>query len=466
MRTISLGFNVAAILSIITMVMVLGTGALAHPATHAGTNVSAQIDALLAETFKPDEPGAAVIVVRDGQVLLRKGYGMANLELGVPAAPETVFRLGSLTKQFTAVAILMLVEQGRVSLNDSITKYVLDYPTHGHTITIQHLLAHTSGIPSYPEMPSWPGVSRSDLAPNELIALFKDEPLLFAPGERWSYSDSGYVLLGAVIEKASGMSYAEFVQQRIFTPLGMAHSSYDTAAQIVPGRAAGYSMSEAGIVNAAYLSMTQPYAAGALASSVDDLARWDAALYTNTLLKQRTLRRAFQSATLADGQPTGYGYGWTVGSYAGHPIIAHNGDVNGFSTQMMRLPKDKVYIAILTNCDSCRGSLGNLAFRIATLVINTPYEDPPAVTLRTDVLASYEGTYQFNAQLSVTIRQADGQLLLETGGAPRVLTPLSAREFFVTGVPMRIRFVRDASGAVTELQLQSVFGPWTGAHRT
>lgn len=461
-----IGIKTVAVLSIVAMLIILIIGTLAYPANSADKDVAAQIDQLLADTFEPSEPGAAVIVMRDGQVILRKGYGMANLELGVPVAPEMVFRLGSITKQFTAAAILMLVEQGSLSLNDDIARFMPDFPTHGQTITIQHLLTHTAGIKNYTELPEFPSFWRNDLTLDELIGLFKDQPLDFAPGEQWAYSDSGYVLLGAVIEKASGMSYAEFVQQRIFTPLGMTQSSYDTTARIVPGRVAGYTRTKAGYEHAAYLSMALPHAAGALASSVDDLARWDAALYTNKLLKQDTIQRAFRSATLSNDQPTGYGYGWTIGNYEGHTINEHNGDVNGFSTQMMRLPSDKVYVAILTNCDSCRGSLGMLAFRIAATVIGKPYQDPPALTLPAATLAAYEGVYQFNAQLSVAIRQEDNQLLLETGGAPRVLVPLSPHEFFVQGVPMRIRFVKNAVGGVTELQLQNHFGPWHGAKKS
>ncbi len=344
--------------------------------------------------------------------------------------------------------------------------YLPDYPTHGQSITIAQLLTHTAGIKNYTEMPELPSLWRKDLTLDELIGLFKDQPLDFAPGEQWAYSDSGYVLLGAIIEKVSGMRYAEFIQQRIFTPLGMTHSSYDTTAEIMPGRVAGYSRTEAGDANAAYLSMALPYAAGSLAASVDDLARWDAALYTDTLVRQTTLKRAFQSAKLKDGQPTGYGYGWELGNYAGHAFSEHNGAINGFSTQMMRLPADNVYVAILTNCDSCRGSLGTLAFTIAALVIGEPYHDPPAIALPATALAAYEGVYQFTAQASVVIRHEDDHLLLQSGGAPRVLVPLSASEFFIKDAPIRIRFVTTATGSVSELQLQQHFGPWAGAKKS
>src|SRR5262245_7719131 len=274
------------------------------------------IDVLLTEVYKPDGPGAAVVVVKDGRVLFRKGYGMANLELGVPIAPDMVFRLGSITKQFTAVAILMLAEQGALALDDDITAFFPDYPTHGHTITVEHLLTHTSGIRSYTGMPEWLPLWRKDFTVDELIDFFKHQPMDFAPGEKWSYNNSGYILLGAIIEKVSGKTYEQFLQQQIFEPLGMRQSYYDSTSRIIPRRVSGYSKGPEGYENAPYLSMTQPYAAGALASSVDDLALWDAALYGDRLIKPETLRRAFTSSTLNDGGATGYGYGWGISEYA------------------------------------------------------------------------------------------------------------------------------------------------------
>lgn len=182
----------------------------------------------------------------------------------VPVAPEMVFRLASITKQFTAVAVLMLVQEDKVALSDEITRFLPAFPTQGQTITVEHLLTHTAGVKNYVDMPELPNVWRKDMTLDDLIGLFQDQPLGFAPGEQWAYSDSGYVLLGAIIEKVSGMSYAEFIQQRIFTPLGMTHSYYDHTAQIIPGRVAGYARGADGFVNAPYLSMSLPYAAGAL----------------------------------------------------------------------------------------------------------------------------------------------------------------------------------------------------------
>lgn len=451
---------------IVTALIMLPMMTKASLAMKNDKDLTTQIDQMLTNTFKVTEPGAAVIVMRDGQVILRKGYGLANLELGVPVAPEMVFRLGSITKQFTAVSILMLAEAGKLALSDDVTKYLPDYPTHGQSITLENLLTHTGGVKDLEFLPARLAVARQDLTPTELIALFKDEPLDFAPGTQWAYSNSGYILLGAIIEKVSGLSYAEFVQQRIFTPLGMEHSSFDNPTQLIAGRVAGYARTEEGFANAEFMSLTQPYAVGALASSLDDLAKWDAALYSDKLLKQATLQRAFQSATLKNGRATGYGYGWAAGNYLGHSINEHNGGINGFSTQMIRLPADKVYVAILSNCENCGTPLGSLAFKIAAMLIGKPYQDPTAITLPPSALAAYPGVYQLNEKISIVIRQEGDHLTLQAGGPPRPFFPLSPTEFFRQGTTMRIKFVKNATGVVSELQFQERFGAWLVAQKS
>lgn len=423
--------------------------------------LAAQIDQALTATFPADAPGAAVIILRAGKPILRKGYGMANLELGVPIAPEMVFRLGSVTKQFTAVAILMLVEMGKIKLDDAITQYLPDYPTHGQTITVEHLLTHTSGIMNFVTLPAWVNVQRNDMTPSELIALFADKPLDFPPGTQWAYSNSGYVLLGAIIEKVSGMSYAEFIQQQIFTPLGMTHSTYDLPERILPGRVAGYTRGTEGFQNAPYLSMSHPYAAGALVSSVDDLAKWDAALYSDKLVHQGSLQRAFHSFRLTIGEDTGYGYGFEVAEYAGHRLLAHAGSIHGFATQTLRLPDDKVYIAILSNCENCPVDLNELAFDIATMLIGKPYRDPTAITLPASTLATYEGVYVRPDGSELIVRLVGEQLQVQFAGIPPLpLLPYSTSAFFIKDAKIRIKFVNDTSGQVTEVQMQSHFGPW------
>ncbi len=417
------------------------------------------IDDLLSERFKPDEPGVAVIVCQDGIPLLRKGYGLANLELNAPVEPHTVFRLGSVTKQFTAVAILMLYEEGKLDLQDPLERFLPDYPTQGKTITVEHLLTHTSGIRSYTDMPEWMSLMRKDLKVEELIALFKDQPMDFEPGERWQYNNSGYVLLGAILEKVSGMPYAQFIQERIFDPLAMKNALYDDPARLVPGRASGYSKGDQGFVNAGYLSMSQPYAAGSLACSVDDLALWDAALYTDNLLKPETLQKAWQSYHLLDGTDTRYGFGWGIGEYAGYQVIAHGGGINGFVCQVARIPELRLYTALLTNSDG-NADIDKIAFRVTALAMGKPYEQPAIISLPEAVLQEFVGVYQIDPKNERIITIQDGKLFSQrTGGSLFELQPVSTDEFFFKDADDSLLFQRGADGKVSGIKVQRRFGP-------
>ena len=406
------------------------------------------IDNLVQESYKPNEPGAAIIVVRDGEVIFCKGQGMANLELDVSMEPDMVFRLGSITKQFTAVAILMLAEQGKLDLDDSISKFLPDYPTHDYLITVKHLLTHTSGIKSYTSMPEWPSLWRKDFTVQELIDFFKYQPMESAPGKRWAYNNSGYILLGAIIEKASGQTYEQFIQQNIFEPIGMKQSYYDNPIQIIRQRVAGYDKNSEGFANAPYLSMTQPYAAGALASTVDDLTLWDSALYTERLLKQETLKQAHISYQLADGSSTAYGYGWGISEYAGHRLIEHGGGIHGFRTRAIRMPDDRVFVAVLSNNGGTDPEF--LAFKIAASVIGQPYNEPAPIELPSEVLTLYEGVYDINAPEKIHMTCQNNQLFFQYGENPAVeLVPISSNEFFFKDMSLnRLLFVRDANKVV------------------
>jgi CubicO group peptidase (beta-lactamase class C family) len=420
--------------------------------------LSQTIDNLIQETYLSTEPGAAVIVVREGEVVLRKGQGLANLELGVPIEPDMVFRIGSITKQFTAVAILMLAEQGKLTLDDSISRFLPDYPTHDYLITVRHLLTHTSGIKSYTAMPEWPPVWRKDFTVQELIDFFKYQPMVSAPGKRWAYNNSGYILLGAIIEKVSGQSYEQFIQQNIFDPLGMRQSYYDDPARIIQRRVAGYEMSSDGFVNAAYLSMTQPYAAGALASTVDDLALWDSALYTERLLKHETLKQAHIPQSLMDGSSTGYGYGWIVSEYAGHQFVEHGGGIHGFRARLIRIPDSRVFVAVLSNNGGVSPEL--LAFKIAALAIDQPYSDPKPFELQPEVLTLYEGVYEGSATKEIHITCEENRLFFQYGENSREeLIPLSQNEFFFKDMSLdRLRFVSDTNEVVNAMEIRSRTG--------
>ncbi|MEK7833475.1 MAG: serine hydrolase [Acidobacteriota bacterium] len=420
-------------------------------ATATDNALTSSINQEMEKTFKPDAPGAAVIAVKDGQVVFRKSYGMANLELGVAIEPDMIFRIGSITKQFTAVATLMLMEQGKLSLTDEITKFLPDYPTQGHKITIEHLLTHTSGIKSYTGLPEWLPLWRKDMAMKELIDLFKDKPMEFAPGAKWNYNNSAYVLLGAIIEKISGQSYGDFVEKNIFAPLGMKQSFYDNTQRIIPRRAAGYSRNGGGYANAQYLSMSQPHAAGSLMSTVDDLAKWDAALYTEKLVKQSSLKRAWTAFVLNDSKPTTYGYGWGVSTLEGMQMLAHGGGINGFTCDAVRLPETRVYVAILTNRE---GGTGNLAKKFAVLASGKEWHEPaakpatPVAKVDPAMFDRLAGDYELMPNFILTVTKEGDKLMGQATGQPKIeLQPETATKFNIPQVGAVIEFTVEADKA-------------------
>ncbi len=419
-----------------------------------------KIDAVMTEVYHPSEPGAAIIVRKAGQTIFRKGYGMADLELGVTVEPDMVFRLGSITKQFTAVSILMLAEQGKLGLQDEISKYLPGYPMQGRRITVEHLLTHTSGIQSYTDMAEWLPLWRKDFTVQELIDFFKDKPMKFEPGERWAYCNSGYILLGAIIEKVSGQTYEEFVEGHIFKPLGMTHSFYGSAERIIPRRIPGYQEGKSGFINAPYLSMTQPYAAGSLLSSVDDLAVWSDAVFSGKLIGRDWLDKAFTPFKLKNGESTGYGYGWFITDYQGHRTIEHGGGINGFTTYEMTLPEDGIFLAILTNSAIEGRDPEPRAVKIAGLVLGKPAPERKVVSLAAKDLDPLTGVYEDAAKEERYITREGNKLYSQRRGQGKSeILAASGVEFFFKENPAVLRFIKNAAGAVTGLRIQSRLGP-------
>ncbi len=314
---------------------------------------AADLDAVreyLERTYSTDGPGASVVLMQRGKILHAQGYGMANLELNVPVESDTVFRVGSITKQITAAAIMLLQEDGALAVTDPIDKYLPDYPTHGHMITIEHLLTHTSGIRSYTGIPGYMGNPvRRDLSIEELVGVFDQLPMEFAPGTQWRYNNSGYVLLGAIIEAVSGKTYAQFVEERITGPLGLTDTYYG-GPRLIMNRASGYTMDAGGnIRNADPISMTQPHAAGALLSTAPDLANWHNALVHGELISRDSFAQMSTPYELSDGKTHPYGYGLGLGEVEGREMIAHGGGIHGFSCFALWLPDSDTYVAVLTN---------------------------------------------------------------------------------------------------------------------
>ncbi len=310
-----------------------------------------QIDELVNSYHQIDQFHGSVLVAEKGAVILKKGYGLANREFGIPNTPDAKFRLGSITKQFTAVLVLQLAEQGKLKLDGKISDYLPEYPKKaGERVTIHQLLNHTSGIPSYTGFPEmFTRHARNPFTPLELTKMFWDKELEFEPGSRMSYNNSGYHLLGVLIEKVTGQTYEKILQDRILTPLGMRDTGYDHHDTILPKRASGYRPVLDGYLNALYLDMSIPYSAGALYSTVEDLYAWDQALYTDKLLTPASKERMF-----TPGQ-SNYGYGWFIDQAAipgldrKPPRIAHGGGIFGFSTLLTRLPAERHLIVLLSN---------------------------------------------------------------------------------------------------------------------
>lgn len=440
------------------------------PARAAGpvsaSDLAAYADKLISAVYPAGQPGAAVLVQKDGQVVLRKGYGMANLELGVPMTPENVFEIGSVTKQFTAAAILLLQERGQLRLEDPITKYLPDYPTHGQTITIENLLTHTSGIPSYTGLPEWYPHIREDMKPADVAALFKDKPLEFTPGERWSYDNSGFFLLGMIVEKASGRTYEQFVEEEIFRKLGMTHSRYGHSEEVIPLRASGYSKDDQGFRNADFVSMTQAYAAGGLMSTVDDLAIWGRALQSEALLRKPSLDRMLTAYRLKSGVPTQYGYGIGVLDFRGTRVIQHSGDIKGYSAHVAWAPAERLFVAVLSNNDATDPRPEDLALRIVAKATGKPVEERQTLQLDAKTLDAYTGVYRFDEQITRAILHEGTRIFAERNGRREEISAVAPDEFVYPDGASTLHFRRDARGKVTSVDFLSTLGPAATGTRT
>lgn len=420
------------------------------PLTRLDKDLAFRLHATLAPYFPPDAPGAAVIVVKDGKTLLRQAYGMADVGKGVKMTPEMVLRIGSMTKQFTASAILLLADEGKLSVQDEITKYLPDYPTQDRKITIEHLLTHTSGIVSYTGKPGFPQRAPQDTTVAATIDSFKNDPLQFEPGTQWRYNNSGYYLLGAIIEKVAGMPYHQFVAERIFVPLGMTHTAYEGHERGEWPGAAGHSPLEKGFGAARQLGKNQSYAAGELVSTVDDLAKWDAAIAAGKLLKPATWQRAFTAYRLADGKDSHYGYGWEMSLVQGEPAVGHSGSTRGYRSYGLRIPGEGVYVAVLTNSDAGTVVPDVVTRRAAAVAIGKPFPEFREVALDAASLDAVAGEYTFDKDTRRVFRR-DGEFLSlqRPGRGPLVLKPMSLDTFFVPDTVDWFVFQRDAAGKVT-----------------
>jgi len=329
----------------------------AHGVT-AGQDVNGRVDAFVAAEMREQRiPGLALSVLRDGKPVKAQGYGLANVELNVAVKPETVFQTGSVGKQFTATAVMMLVEEGKVGLDDKLSKYLDGTPTSWKDVTVRNLLTHTSGIADYTdsEYTKAGGLInlRGDYTEAELYQRFVQLPLNFETGTKWKYSNTGYALLGFVIHRVTGEFYGDFLQERVFRPLGMNATRIISEADIVPNRASGYELVKGEIKNQEWVSATlNTTADGALYTNVVDLGKWDAALYTEKLLKRGSFEQMWTPVRLKDGKTYPYGFGWFLNEVNGHRLIEHDGAWQGFTMNISRYVDNGLTVIVMTNLDS------------------------------------------------------------------------------------------------------------------
>lgn len=316
--------------------------------------VSGELGAEIDHYIRQNYPlfSGSVLVAKNSEVLLTSGYKFSNWELEVPNNPTTIFRLASLTKPFTALAILMLAERGQLSVGDPICNYIADCPAAWQPITIHHLLTHTSGIPDYSKLPGAQRIAAMQHSLGEMVALFWELPLEFTPGERFSYSNSGYILLGTIVEVVSHSSYEAFIATNIFEPLGMRDSGYDHNTRILKNRASGYTINGQALENSPYIDVSNLYAAAGLYSTVEDLYRFTQSLYSEQMISSPDLERMFTPQVTAPTEDADYGYGWYISESSGHRLVEHNGKIPGFNNILAHYPDEHVDIIILSNLDT------------------------------------------------------------------------------------------------------------------
>ena len=416
--------------------------------------ILSRIDAIV-EQAMADGPiaGVSVGVRQGGETIVAKGYGYADLENDVRATEHTVYRIGSITKQFTATAIMMLVEDGKLSLDDELTTFLPDYPANDNTVTVRHLLNHTSGIKSYTGLgPTWREKMTLPLSHEELIALFADEPFDFPPGEQYRYNNSGYYLLGVIIEKVTDQSYAEVLRERVWNPLAMQESHYLYNSPIVKRRAEGYKVEAGALLNDDPLSMLQPFSAGSLGSSVQDLLTWLEAFHGHRVVSDDSYREMTTPGVLNTGEALGYGYGLAVGDFEGHPVISHGGGINGFSTYSSYYPDDDITIVVLCNTPN---DTGGIERRIARVALGIPELAVQDLELDAAAMDVYVGDYQLGA-LVLRVYLDDRQLMGQATGQPGFRLRAQGGHVFVPTFDDEVRLTfevaDDQAARVTLLQ--------------
>jgi len=416
--------------------------------------LSHKLDTLFSEYIRPHEPGYAVLIRKEGKTIFRDGYGLSQVELSVPITPETVFRIVDLTKQFTATAILMLEDQGALSLNDPITQYVPDYPVANDTIRIRHLLAHSSGIINFTSSEAWLKKRREDLSPRELIDTVKDEPMKFTPGSASSFNNTGYILLGLIAERAAGIPFEKFIEDHICAPLGLENTRFEHHEEIVPNRANGYLLTAGTVANAEYIGMRALYPGFGLLSTIDDLAVWYDAQVKGTLLSNKNHKRYLTPFELDDGSSTMFTGEGVVDSVRNRPAIIVRGYITGYSIASIRLVEEDILVIVLSNTFWREPDVTTLALRAAGIILEDPYPEWTENPQPIEVIDRYVGVYRINEKTVRYVTRQGNRLFTQRAGY-RKLEPIPAGDgiFFYPNSLSYCEFVINDSDVVTHMLL-------------
>jgi D-alanyl-D-alanine carboxypeptidase len=426
-----------------------------HAATPASkSEVARYAQQLLNDNYAADGPGAAVLVAHGDEILFRGARGMANIQARTPLTADDMFEIGSITKQFSAAGLLKLVEAGKVSLDDPLSKFVKDYP-NGDKITVLELLNHTSGVKDYTEIPGrMDAPIRVDMTTAQLVDSFKHEKPEFAPGQEWRYDNSGYVLVGAVIEAASGLPWHVYLQQTLFTPLGLSHTHYGADPDVIARQAHGYTLSDGKPAAAAQISMTQPHAAGALVSTVDDLLKWNRALHEGKVLKSAMYQRMI--TPVGKAIPQHYGFGISHATLRGQDMLEHGGGIFGFRTDLLYLPDRQTTVVVLQNSDGdtlLKSDPERLAKMLGAFASGNAYPDARPIAVDAAVLKQAEGVYRIDDKNTRVLRIVDGKLTsLRTGGQRSDLIPIANDTFLYDGSFTFAKLERDGAGKITGMR--------------
>ena len=352
-----------------------------------------RVDAIAKQTLSRPAAGISIAVMRDGRVVLARGYGTANLEHSVPVTPETVFHIDSISKNILSAVILQLADEGKLRLDDDVTKYVPEAPTQGRHVTVRQLINHTSGIYSFTSLPSAANNERLELSNEQVLALIKDRPFDFEPGSRWRYDNSAFYLAGMLVERVTKQDYGTYLREHIFKPLGMSSASLGYARMVVPHLASGYEVERGALVNTAFLTWKLPFAGGAVCATATDLLKWQAALDSGRVLTPSSLALMRTPTTLADGTKIDYGLGTRLGSVDGHRVVGHTGSGGGYRTVLASFPDDHLTVAILINTDDGSAPPAAMAADIARAALGLKKHTVLDLTVPSEELATLSGKY-------------------------------------------------------------------------